>query len=325
MTGPERTIAAMNFESTDRLPIMMNGLPWRYVADLTGRDEKSYWDDQVAAHAAAFRIIGVDFCEQLAFPGRVLTENTWSRGELEKWQDPENVARDLEEETSRLQVRAADMEGRRSEIEREICEYQVETQRKLGEECLWFFGMDSHGPAIVGFPYGRYGYEGFSLAVGLYPEVLAEYWKAGGEVARIHNECVVEAAATLKWPRIGYLGCDMTTQTGNMISPRAMDLLYFPHLRHFEQANDVDASGIILDNCCWERRFHREALKRLRFRGVRFGVFITRQAIQDYTHYVELGLTDADVVQVRDNLASVGLFHPAVESPNLWGLINPYL
>ena len=104
-----------------------------------------------------------------------------------------------------------------------------------------------------------------------------------------------------------------------------LGFIYFPHLRHFEQANDVDASGIILDNCCWERRFHREALKRLRFRGVRFGVFITRQAIQDYTHYVELGLTDADVVQVRDNLVSVGLFRPAVESPNLWGLINPYL
>jgi len=41
---------------------------------------------------------------------------------------------------------------------------------------------------------------------------------------------VVEAAARLDWPRIGYLGTDMTDQRGNMVSPRFMDRYYFPHL-----------------------------------------------------------------------------------------------
>jgi len=104
-----------------------------------------------------------------------------------------------------------------------------------------------------------------------------------------------------------------------------LDYIYFPHLCYFEQADDVDAVGVILDNGLSKRRFHREALKKLRFRGVRHAVFVTRQLIQDYTHYVELGLTEADVAQVRDNLASVGLFHLAPETSNLWHLINPYL
>ena len=101
--------------------------------------------------------------------------------------------------------------------------------------------------------------------------------------------------------------------------------IYFSHLRYFEQADDVDAAGVILDNGWSKRRFHREALKMLRFRGVRHAVFVTRQLIQDYTHYVELRLTEADVTQVRDNLASVGIFHLATETPSLWHLINPYL
>ena len=104
------------------------------------------------------------------------------------------------------------------------------TQRRLGDDCVWFFGMDSHGPRLPGFPYGRYGYEGFFMAMAMYPDVMDRYWQAQAEMHRWHNECLVEVARRLDWPRIGYLGDDMTTQTGNMISPQAMARHYFPHL-----------------------------------------------------------------------------------------------
>lgn len=230
MTARERCVKAMRFEVTDRLPIMMNGLPWRYVCEITGIGESEYWQDQLAAHAAAFRIIGVDFCEQLAFPRRDQTEKPWSSGEVDRWKDPDAVAADLAEQTAAIGRRADALEGSLEPHTREIFDYQLETQRKLGPDCLWLFGMDAHGPAILHFPYGRYGYEGFSLAVALTPDIMEAYWRAESRWARLHNRCVLRAAELLDWPRIGYLGTDMTTQTGNMISPAAMDRLYFPHL-----------------------------------------------------------------------------------------------
>ena len=230
MTARERTVKAMLFEPTDRLPIMMNGLPWRYVVEITGIGEKEYWRDQLAAHAAAFRIIGVDFCEQLAFPSRDQAEGAWSSGELERWKEPEAVAADLEARARDLHARADVLDGAMDAEVKKICDYQVETQRRLGPDCLWLFGMDAHGPAILHFPYGSYGYEGFSLVVGLFPDVMEGYWKAEARHACLHNRCVARAAELLQWPKIGYLGTDMTTQTGNMISPAAMDRLYFPHL-----------------------------------------------------------------------------------------------
>jgi hypothetical protein len=149
---------------------------------------------------------------------------------VERWKEPEAVAADLAERTAELEVRSSRLEAAMDVHVREIFDYQLETQRCLGPDCFWVFGMDAHGPAILHFPYGRYGYEGFSLAVALFPDVMEGYWKAESRWARLHNRCVLRAAELLDWPRIGYLGTDMTTQTGNMISPAAMDGLYFPHL-----------------------------------------------------------------------------------------------
>jgi hypothetical protein len=232
MTPRERFLRTMNFEPADRAPIMMNWLTASYVQQLTGLGEEEYWADQIAAHARAFRLLGVDFCEQLAFPPRDEGQRNWSAGALDRWTDPDAVAADLERHIAAAEAELATGPSRREAHIRRICDYQVATQRHLGEDCVWVFGMDAHGPAVIDFPYGAYGYEGFFLAVAAHPGVMGRYWQAHGRLARWHNECVVAAAERLDWPRIGYLGTDMTTQTGNMISPRAMAERYFPHLDH---------------------------------------------------------------------------------------------
>ena len=232
MSPRERFLRTMNFEPADRLPIMMNWLTVSYVRELTGLGEEEYWSDQIGAHARAFRILGVDFCEQLAFPPREESDRGWSPGEEPRWSDPKAVAEDLERRCSALEAEAVTWDIRREAQIQSICDYQMATQRRLGEDCLWLFGMDAHGPRDIGFPYGDYGYEGFYLTVALYPEVMDRYWRAEALRARWQNECVVEAASRLDWPRIGYLGSDMTTQSGNMISPTTMAERFFPHLDH---------------------------------------------------------------------------------------------
>lgn len=236
MTGRVRAIKAMNFEPTDRLPIMANGLGSpKYVQALTNTPEEEYWADQPLAHFSAMRILGMDFHIQNWFPPREESHRSWSLSQLEHWRDPAAVAEDLEHQTIELEeswqrLSAGDEE--REERIQAICDYQSQMQERMGDDLLWVFGMDSHGPSIIGFPYGRYGYEGFFLLCGLYPEPLGRYWEAASRPARWHNECVVEAAHRLEWPRIGYLGTDMTDQRGNMVSPKMMAQHYFPHLEH---------------------------------------------------------------------------------------------
>ena len=221
----------MNFEPTDRLPIMYNWLTASYVQSRLGMSAEEYWADQLVAYAKVFKVIGVDFFEQWAFPAREDSEQGWAAGELERWSEAEAVAADLEKQIAALQRDLASAPTRREAHVQEICDYQIATQRHLGEDCVWIFGPDSaHGPDAPYFPYGTYGYEGFFLTVAMYPDVMERFWQATAELNRWHNECVVEVARRLDWPRIGYTGSDMTTQTGNMISPQTMARHYFPHL-----------------------------------------------------------------------------------------------
>jgi ABC-type transport system involved in cytochrome c biogenesis ATPase subunit len=100
---------------------------------------------------------------------------------------------------------------------------------------------------------------------------------------------------------------------------------YLIHPAHLAQMEHPRAAGVILDNCRSDRRSHRDVLKTLQFLGITHAVLITRSVIEDYTHYVELGLTSADQSQVQDNLRTVGVYREADPSCHLWHLINPYL
>ncbi len=100
---------------------------------------------------------------------------------------------------------------------------------------------------------------------------------------------------------------------------------YFPHLDHFERVEDLHMTGVILDNCRPDRQTHRHTLKTLSFQNVRYAVLITRQMIQDYTHYVELALTPDDRAKASKNLATLGTFREGKELPNLWHVVNPHL
>ena len=100
---------------------------------------------------------------------------------------------------------------------------------------------------------------------------------------------------------------------------------YVPHISHLERDNDLQLAGVVVDNCQPGRLAHRDTLKMLRFQTVRRAVLVTRQIVDDYTYYVELGLTSDDQAKAQDNLASIGLFHKIDKAPNLWHLVNPHL
>lgn len=235
LSGRERSIRAMNFEPVDRLPIMANILPPRFVQEVTGISEEAYWASQLRSHIESMKAVGMDFHVQNWLPVREENERRWSPGQFERWRDLDVVVDDLERRAAQLETEwrqlAASPEEREKRIQ-QICDYQVQIQSMMGDDLLWVFGMDFHGPHIVEFPYEEYGYEAFFLTCALQSTrgALDDFWGAVARLARWHNECVVEAAERLNWPRIGYLGTDVTDQRGNMVSPRFMDRYWFPHL-----------------------------------------------------------------------------------------------
>jgi len=233
MTGRERAIRAMNFEATDRLPIMANTLPAKFAQEVAGMSEAAYWADQMEAQVRGMRALGMDFYIQKWFPVREEGQRHWSAGEAQRWTDLTEIVADLDRRADEMGRRLDALRAdpvRREEWIQEICDYQIATQERLGKEVLWVFGMDQHGPHVLDFPYGEYGYEGFFLTVAMEPEALDRYWAAASRLSRWHNECIVEAARRISWPRIGYCGSDMTDQRGNMVSPKFMERYFFPHL-----------------------------------------------------------------------------------------------
>lgn len=229
MTGRERVIKAMNFEATDRLPIMANGLSAGFIQWFLSISEDEYWDRQQESHFEAMRRLGQDFHIQFWFPPREAQQ--WVPGnEASIWTDDDAVAADLERRTAEIYAEIQRRVPNQESHIREIMDYQTGIQNRLGEEILWIFGMDPHGPAICSLPYEIYGYESFFTLLVTQPDVVEAYVKADADLARQHNECVVEAARRLDWPMIGYNGQDLTTQRGNMVNPRTMAQVYFPHL-----------------------------------------------------------------------------------------------
>ena len=218
----------MNFEATDRLPIMANGVSTPFVLTFLNITEEAYWADQPAAHYETMRRLGQDFHIQQWFPPRETAQ--WAPGADRQWEDERNVAADMEVQAAELNAGAAGIRKDFEDRVRQIMDYQAATQSKMGGDLLWIFGMDWHGAHIVCLPYGTYGYEGLFLVAAVCPEVLGEHLAAQGEAARAHNEAVVEAARRLDWPRIAYCGDDVTTQRGNMLNPALMDRIYFPPL-----------------------------------------------------------------------------------------------
>ena len=101
-------------------------------------------------------------------------------------------------------------------------------------------------------------------------------------------------------------------------------LAYFPHLMVFRQTEGLGDDAVIIDNCLPVRSQHRNVLKALDFRGVKWAVLITSTLIQDYTHYCELLLTPDDISKVQDNLESIGIKTEVTDVSSLWSVVNPY-
>jgi hypothetical protein len=109
---------------------------------------------------------------------------------------------------------------------RAVVEHERALQETLGPDIL-------KGPyGHVSFPwmdYGRYGYENYFMAWGLYPEVLERGFSLMADLALRSNRASARAFAEGDLPPFCRIDHDMADSRGTLVRVESLDDIWFPH------------------------------------------------------------------------------------------------
>lgn len=103
-----------------------------------------------------------------------------------------------------------------------------EVQRRFGRDIL-------KGPYAGGFQsfpyfhYNTYGYAGYFMAYGLYPEVMEKDFRQQADLAALRNRAAARAIVEGGLPRQVRLDHDMADSRGTLVDIRTLDEIWFPH------------------------------------------------------------------------------------------------
>lgn len=95
--------------------------------------------------------------------------------------------------------------------------------------------IEGFGQADFMGGYTRWGYVNYLTALGLYPQHLKRYYDYSGELARLQNLAIARAVEKYRLAPFVYGGQDICFNDGPIISPEALDALYFPALERAVQ------------------------------------------------------------------------------------------
>ena len=241
MTGRERALRALQFEETDRVP-MLGGFIAHADAlrRLSGLDP--FAEPRQAAIGAA-RALHVDLIIQVVGPKTVDMstemgggrESLFTRRERPAYDSPEAVRDYALALPDPAEVRRNfDFSAYRDAI---LADWQ-ECKQDGGEDMLILpYAKARDCPFMY---YSEFGYENYYEALVLYPEAMLRLFECAAEGSRCVNECFVRVVEESDLPPVVYIGQDICDNAGPMISPRLLDELYFPNLRHaLEPLNDA--------------------------------------------------------------------------------------
>ncbi|MBM3502213.1 MAG: hypothetical protein FJX74_26475 [Armatimonadetes bacterium] len=233
MTGRERTLRALSFQSVDRAPVaggLLNN--WELLAEIA--EAEDFWAAPRRHLLEAFRRLGCDAILGPVMPKRPeeMTEGPEGRAtgfskvrELDPVRTPEEVARRAEAAPPVEEVRGGF--GQQAAYD-EYVRLMVDGQREAGDMLLI--------PHCLGYaPWfptssGEFDYEAFLMACALYPEPMAHLFRSRGEQSRLRMEAVAQATGEHDLLPLLWTGTDLCGRNGPMLSPALLERLYFPVL-----------------------------------------------------------------------------------------------
>jgi len=230
MMRRERLEAVIAGRRPDRTPVLGGWIACpEHICALANVDIETYWADPVEASIAAYRELGSDGLVGIFVPrGR----EDFRCVDAQSYKSASG-GMSLEEAVSRIDELPTAAEHEAAfDVEAAYAPFRaglVEMQRRCGE-MLWMPAQWSCGAKVTW--YADFGYENYLLVVGLYPGRAAKLIALGGAQGHCAGRLVARAVQEGLYPRACFLGEDICTQRGPMISPEFLAEHWGPALRH---------------------------------------------------------------------------------------------
>jgi hypothetical protein len=226
----ERLYRVFGGETADRTPILGGWIACaEHIAAIQGISMDDYWKDPVPVTIEAYRKLGTDGLVDVCVPKskedyRIVDADTYVRASV--GDTLEDTIRRIEAMPSAEEIEETfDYEKEYAAFRSHLLKYQELCGEMLFVPAQWNAGAKLSW-------YGDLGYENFFMIVGLYPELARKLLEVGGAYGYCRSSIIARAVSEGIYPKAVFLGEDICTQRGPMISPDYLGKYYAPQLKH---------------------------------------------------------------------------------------------
>ncbi|MDD3242342.1 MAG: hypothetical protein PHD32_01305 [Eubacteriales bacterium] len=248
MTHTERVQAVLESRNPDRMATLCGWLAYpRHLITIAGATDEEYKADPGKVYHEAYRRMGIDALV-CGYPERGAKEpdpEAWRIVDHETYTHAKTGV-ELEDLVEKIDAMPEpekyednfDLDGEYQKLEANIKKWRamdpdivyLPAQWDLGSHVTW---------------YSEFGYENFFLLVGLYPERVRKLLEIGGAVGHSRAKVIARAVRNGIFPKAVFMGEDICTQRGCMISVDFMEKYYAPTLKYgLEPLKEVDCRPV---------------------------------------------------------------------------------
>ena len=229
LNGRERTLLALDFEPTDRVPVVGGFVrhPAFLAAAAAGTTVAAFWADPKGVAIRAFRNLGVDCIIGLILPSADSAAGAQvGIAKPTRFASPEALLDEIAGLPAPAELqRTFDF---RKEYDAYLALYR-DGQAAVGDDILW---IPNTFHCVAQFQNeGYFGAENYYMALALYPEAMERFFAVSGERAFLRNTAVAKAIVDHGLPRVMWLGQDACDNRGPYIAPEKMNEIYIRHVK----------------------------------------------------------------------------------------------
>jgi hypothetical protein len=228
MNGRERALRALEFQPTDRVPVVGGFVRHAgFLARAAGATVADFRASPRPTAIRAFRNLGVDVIIALILPDpRSATGAEHEPKHSSLFKSPEEVLLEIEALPDPAELhRAWDFQA---EYDAYLRVYR-EGQEAVGDDTLW---VPNTFHCVSQFQNeSRFGAENYYMALALYPDAMDRLFEYSGEQAFLRNTAVARAIVENDLPRVMWLGQDACDNRGPYIAPEKMRAIYLRHVK----------------------------------------------------------------------------------------------
>lgn len=228
LSGRERTLLALDFESTDRVPVVGGFVRHaQFLAVAAGTTVDGFWADPRGVAIRAFRDLGVDVIIGLILPSvDSVTGAQFGIAKPTRFASPEAMLDEIAGLPAPAELQ------RKFDFRKEYDAYLAlyhDGQAAVGDDILW---VPNTFHCVAQFQNeGYFGAENYYLALALYPEAMDRFFAVSGERAFLRNTAVAKAIVDHSLPRVMWLGQDACDNRGPYLAPETMNGIYLRHVK----------------------------------------------------------------------------------------------